>query len=125
MQYVGIDVIEISRIEKAVKELGEKFLQRVYTLKEAETYKNRVASLAVRFAAKEAVMKALGSGNIGYFPNIEILSEPSGKPYIALYGKVKELADELNIKDFSVSLSHSRNQAIAVVIGNRDTIAEH
>jgi holo-[acyl-carrier protein] synthase len=118
VQYIGIDIVEISRIQKAVKEHGEKFLRRIYTGREIKLYRNSISSLAARFAAKEAVMKALGSGDIGFFANIEVLSEPSGRPFVILHDKVKVLADSVGIKDFSISLSHSRDSAVAVVVGN-------
>jgi holo-[acyl-carrier protein] synthase len=119
--YLGIDIIEISRIHTAISRWGERFLQRVYTGPELESYRNSPESLAVRFAGKEAAMKALGSGagSISW-RDIEILSGPSGKPVIKLYGQALEKATALGLAGFEISLSHSRENAIALVIGVRE-----
>jgi len=115
---IGIDIIEIARIEQAISRWQTSFLKRVYTSAEVERYHN-VGSLAARFAAKEAVMKALGTGTRGlHWKDIEILSDNDGAPFVQLYGKAHEKSQEAGIRDISVSLSHSREYATAIVMGN-------
>jgi holo-[acyl-carrier protein] synthase len=116
--YIGTDIIEIARIAQAIERWGERFLNRVYTEKEIARYRNKVPSLAVRFAAKEAIMKALYSDDnaIGW-QDMEVLSEKGGKPLISLFGRAKSRADALGIKDMEISLSHSRDYALAMVLG--------
>lgn len=115
----GVDIIEISRIEKAFKG-SEKFAKRIYTSGEIASCggaKPRWASLAVRFAAKEAVAKALGTG-IGAFrwTEIEIVRGPGGKPEIALHGNAREVARCRGVNSMSLSLSHSKEYAVAFVV---------
>lgn len=118
MTSIGIDMVEIGRIESAVTQWGERFLGRVYTEAELESYQGRISSLASRFAGKEAVMKALGTGARGVaWREIEILSDAHGKPCVNLYGKAKERAESLKLGEFSISLSDTRQYAIAVVMG--------
>ena len=113
---VGIDIIEISRIKKAIARWGKRFLHRVYTDPELNLYAGKPQSLAARFAGKEAVMKLLGTGRRGIsWREIEILSHPCGKPKVNLYGRAQSKASELGIKDIAVSLSHSREYAIVSV----------
>jgi holo-[acyl-carrier protein] synthase len=113
----GVDLIEISRVAEAVKRHGERFLDRVFTKSEQEECKKRIASLAVRFAAKEAAAKALGCGigDVSWL-EIEVRSDERKAPYLVLYGRGERLARELNLTTWSVSLSHSENQAIAFVV---------
>jgi len=120
--YTGIDIIEIARIKKAVARWGESFLRRVYTDSELKLYREKPASLAARFACKEAVMKLLGTGRRGiHWREIETLSYPSGKPLLNLYGNAQSKASELEIKEIAVSLSHSKEYAIASVSGISET----
>jgi len=120
--YTGIDIIEIARIKKAVARWGESFLHRVYTDSELKLYREKPASLAARFACKEAVMKLLGTGRRGiHWREIETLSHPSGKPLLNLYGNAQSKASELGIKEIAVSLSHSKEYAIASVSGISET----
>ena len=112
-QYLGVDIIEISRIESAIARWGEAFIDRVYTAAEKEKY-HRPESLAARFAAKEAVVKALGCRELVY-RDIEINAEPGKRPFVTLHGRAKSIAAELGISDLAVSLSHSRDYAVAVV----------
>jgi holo-[acyl-carrier protein] synthase len=120
--YTGIDIIEIARIKKAVARWGESFLRRVYTDSELKLYREKPASLAARFACKEAVMKLLGTGRRGiHWREIETLSHPSGKPLLNLYGNAQSKASELEIKEIAVSLSHSKEYAIASVSGISET----
>jgi holo-[acyl-carrier protein] synthase len=118
---VGIDIIEISRIRGAIFQWKDRFLNRVFTDSELELCKGRVESLAVRFAGKEAAMKALYEPGVNItWHEIEILSDTGGKPRIVLYGQAKEQARRLALTGLTVSLSHSRNNAIALVIGIRE-----
>jgi holo-[acyl-carrier protein] synthase len=117
MHCIGIDIIEILRIEKAISRWGEGFLQRVYTDPELRLYRKKPSSLAARFAAKEAVIKALGKSTSVSLKDIEILSEPGGKPLVNLYGKTQNEARDLGLYGFAISLSHSKEYAIALVSG--------
>ena len=118
MNEIGIDLIEINRVEAALARWGERFQKRVYTEAERSHCRNRVPELAVRFAAKEAVMKALGTGMKGVgWREIEILNNDDGKPFVKLHGHARRKAKELGLRGLSVSLSHSRDLAIASVIG--------
>lgn len=113
---VGVDVIEIRRIERALARFGKRFLQRIYTDLEQDRYTSRVAELAVRFAAKEAVMKALGTGVLGVrWRDIEILPNARGKPVIRLSHTAADRARTLGLMHITVSLTHSAGLAIAVV----------
>ncbi len=118
MHYIGIDIIEIARIKKAISRWGAGFLQRVYTEPELKLYHKKPSSLAVRFAGKEAVIKTLGTQVKGIsWQEIEILPDPSGQPFVHLYGKAKNQADCLGLANLAISLSHSREYAIAFVVG--------
>lgn len=119
-QYIGADIVEINRIRQAVARWGDRFLHRVYTESELRLYRKKVASLAARFAGKEAVIKALQqTGGIGW-KQIEILSEPDGRPLLHLYEKAKEQAYQLGLDNLDITLSHSRDYAIAFVAGNAE-----
>jgi holo-[acyl-carrier protein] synthase len=115
---IGVDIVEIERVESAIKRGGERFLRRIYTETELRTCQDRLSSLASRFAAKEAVMKVLGIGGKGIaWREIEILTGDDGRPSVKLYGQALNKAAELNLKEVSVSLSDSKQHAIAVAIG--------
>jgi holo-[acyl-carrier protein] synthase len=120
---VGIDLIEIPRIQRSIDDFGERFLNRVYTERERERYRGRTNELAARFAAKEATSKALGTGIIGIrWREIEILPNRRGKPVLILHGRAAERARQLGLNHFSVSLTHSRTDAMAFVVAtHRDT----
>jgi len=118
MHYIGIDIIEIARIEKAIAHWRKSFLQRIYTAPELSLYDKKPSSLAARFAGKEAVMKALGTPGKGViWREIEILSDSSGQPLVHLYGKAQNQANSLGLDSLTISLSHSREYAVAFVIG--------
>jgi holo-[acyl-carrier protein] synthase len=113
----GVDIIEIERVQAVIQRHGERFLQRVFTpLELAETAANP-ASLAARFAAKEAVAKALGSGigRVGW-QEIEIRRGTAGEPQLILSGMAQQMADELRLETWSISLSHTHNHAVALVV---------
>jgi holo-[acyl-carrier protein] synthase len=110
---IGIDIIEIDRIKEAVKSFGERFLKRVFTPDEIKYCrrmgKYKIPELAVRFAAKEAFSKALGTGMVGIgWTDIEITNDSKGKPFFKIRGKKNEKA--------FVSLSHNHTQATAMVM---------
>jgi len=114
---VGVDMVEIERVESAVKRWRGRFLNRIYTEAELKICGNRISSLATRFAAKEAIMKVLGTGAKGVnWQEIEILADDAGKPIINLYGKAADKARGLNLSEFSVSLCDTRQYAIATAI---------
>jgi holo-[acyl-carrier protein] synthase len=118
MHAVGLDILEIQRVQQALDRWGERFLNRVFTSTEIAIYRHRVPELAVRFAGKEAVMKALGTGNRGIaWREIEILSNRRGQPQVVLHGRAKERAERLGLTEFAISLSHSNEFAIASVLG--------
>ncbi|PIO49168.1 MAG: holo-[acyl-carrier-protein] synthase [[Chlorobium] sp. 445] len=114
---LGIDIVEIPRIETAVARYGEKFLRRILTEKEIQycySKANPFESIAVRFACKEAIAKALGSGISKKFhwQSVEILRDKHGKPKVKLCQKVKGLS----AKKISVSMSHTHHHAVAIAI---------
>ncbi len=114
---VGVDIVEIERIRKTVARWGERFRRRVYTVAELEYCKGRIESLAVSFAAKEAVSKALGTGMREVsWREIEILPDRRGKPVVYLHGRAKARAEKLGLDYFALSLSHSRDYAVAFVV---------
>ena len=117
----GLDVIEIDRIDRVLREFGERFLRKVFTERERQRYGDRVAELAVRFAAKEATSKALGTGIRGIrWKEMEIVSNRRGKPILVLHGAAAERAERLGLVAFDVSLTHSRTDAMAFVVALRD-----
>ncbi|MFC1918602.1 holo-ACP synthase [Chloroflexota bacterium] len=118
IHHVGVDIIEIARIRKAIERWEERFLRRIYTEPELRLCRKKPSTLAVRFAGKEAVMKALGTGTRGInWKDIEILAEPSGKPVVQLSGKAQDKAAVLGLNKLAISLSHSREYAVAFVVG--------
>ena len=117
----GLDVIEIDRIDRVLREFGERFLRKVFTERERQRYGDRVAELAVRFAAKEATSKALGTGIRGIrWKEMEIVSNRRGKPILVLHGAAADRAERLGLVAFDVSLTHSRTDAMAFVVALRD-----
>lgn len=121
MQYVGLDIIEVRRIEEAVSRWGDRFLSRVFTPRELHYGRGRATTLAGRFAAKEAVAKALGTG-IGRiaFKDIEIISGPRKQPRVILHGRALSRARRLRLSRLAISLSHSREYAAASVVGGSE-----
>ncbi|MEJ8553955.1 holo-ACP synthase [Tepidibacter sp. Z1-5] len=115
----GIDIIEIERIKKAINK-NNKFLRRIYTEKEIEYFKQKnykAQTIAGNFAAKEAISKAFGTGIRGCnFKDIEILRNSLGKPVVTLYNELYELSEKLEIKEILLSISHSRDYAVANAI---------
>lgn len=114
----GVDLIEIARIAAVLKRHPKRFLEKVFTPAEVAYCRGRVPELAVRFAAKEAISKALGTGLRGvYFREMEIYNDRRGKPLVRLHGAARRRAGELGIESLDVSLSHTDQLAIAQVVG--------
>ena len=118
---LGIDLVSVPRFRESVESGGQAFLDRIFTADEQEACLRRKAphpSLAARFAAKEAVMKALGTGwGAGVrFCDIEVRSDDAGAPRLELHGRAAELCAEAGFADLRVSLSHTDEQATAVVV---------
>jgi len=117
----GIDLVDFQRIEDMAKRHGGRFLDRVFTEAEqayAKTNRNGMEKLAGRFAAKEAILKLMGTGWRGEiaWTDIEIINTPSGRPQVNLSGEVKKIAKKLGIKHISVSITHTANFAIASAV---------
>jgi len=118
MHHIGVDIIEVARIKKAVACWGARFLQRVYTDAELKLCCNQPPALAARFAGKEAVIKALGGLSKGFrWREIEILSDPRGKPVVRLHGSMRARASTLGLDNLSISLSDCEEYAVAFVVG--------
>jgi holo-[acyl-carrier protein] synthase len=114
---VGVDIVEIERVAGVIARWGERFLQRVYTETELAYCRGRIPELAARFAGKEAVTKALGTGIRGLaWREMEILADPLGKPLVRLHGRARARAAAIGLSHFAVSLSHSRDYAVAMVV---------
>ena len=113
----GVDIIEIPRIQAALDRHGDRFQERVFTSNEIAECRGHADALAVRFAAKEATTKALGTG-IGpvSWREVETLHKRSGEPYLILHGRAEMIAKHLGLTTWAVSLSHSQENAIAVVV---------
>jgi len=117
----GIDLVDFPRIEDMVNRHGERFLDRVFTAAEqsyAKANKNSIEKLAGRFAAKEAVLKLVGTGWRGKiaWTDIEVVNTETGQPKVNLSGEVKNIADNLGISQISVSITHTANFAIASAV---------
>lgn len=121
----GNDIIRISRVKDSIEQVGETFLKRVYTDEEINYCESRrmckYQSYAARFAAKEAVYKAIApdTSEDVEWKTIEVKREKNGKPYIKLYGKIKELAEIKKIESMDLSLSHDGDYAMATVVTYR------
>lgn len=117
----GVDIVEISRIKQAGRKWSEKFLKRIFTERELAYAKGKsipYQHLAARFAAKEAVLKAIGDSTIHRieWTNVEILNDEHGKPLVNLSGHAKKIKQQKNISDIIISMSHTRAYAVASAI---------
>jgi holo-[acyl-carrier protein] synthase len=117
----GIDIAEVPRIRQSIERFGDRFLQRIYTpgeIRYCDSKANRAERYAARFAAKEAAMKALGTGwNHGVrWRDCEVVRQPGGRPSIVFHGKAAEFAARLGVKNTALSLTHTAEQAMAQVI---------
>jgi holo-[acyl-carrier protein] synthase len=117
----GVDLCEVARIEAAVERYGQRFLQRIFTEREivyAERKANKFERYAARFAAKEAGMKALGTGwkrGVGW-QEFEVVNLASGRPTLQFHGKAAEIAEALGTRNISLSMTHTAQQGMAMVI---------
>ncbi len=117
----GIDIAEVPRIAESIERFGDRFLRRIFTdgeIQYCDSKANRVERYAARFAAKEAAMKALGTGwSRGVrWRDIEVVRQPGGRPTIKFHGRAAGFAARLGTKNIALSLSHTAEQAIAQVI---------
>ena len=117
----GIDLCEVPRIESAIARHGQRFIERVFTEREieyAESKANRYERYAARFAAKEAGMKALGTGWRGgiAWRDFEVANLSSGRPTLRFHGKAAELAEKMGVRNIALSITHTAGQALAMVI---------
>lgn len=117
----GIDLVDFPRIEEMVERHEQRFLDRVFTANEqsyAESNKNRIEKLAGRFAAKEAIMKLMGTGWRGKiaWTDIEVVNNEMGVPKVNVTGEVKRIAEKLGINQITVSITHTANFAIASAV---------
>ena len=116
----GVDLCEVPRIKDAIGRHGRRFVERVFTEREiayAESKANSFERFAARFAAKEAGMKALGTGwrrGVSWH-DFEVANLPSGRPTLRLHGKAAEIAKELGVTNIALSLTHTKEQALAIV----------
>jgi holo-[acyl-carrier protein] synthase len=118
---MGVDLAEVARVQQAIARRGEPLLRRLFTAKErayCERFKNKYERYAGRFAAKEAAMKALGTGwRCGVrWQDLEVVRETSGRPTMALHGEAGKIAARLGVKRISMSITHTSAQAFAQVI---------
>ena len=117
----GIDLAEVARIREATERYGERFLRRIYTENErayVERKANKFERYAARFAAKEAGMKALGTGwrrGVGW-QDFEVVNQRSGRPTLLLHGVARQIADSLGVKNIHLSLTHTAENGMAFVI---------
>ena len=117
----GIDVIEVPRVAASIERFGRRFLNRVFTESEiryCDSKANRTERYAARFAAKEAGMKALGTGwSHGVrWRDVEVRRQPGGRPTLAFHGKAAEIASQMNVTNIALSLTHTAAEALAQVI---------
>jgi len=117
----GIDIAEVPRIAQSIERFGDRFLQRIFTegeIRYCQAKANRVERYAARFAAKEAAMKALGTGwNHGVrWRDCEVVRKPGGRPTMMFHGKAGEFAARMGVKNIALSLTHTAEQAMALVI---------
>jgi holo-[acyl-carrier protein] synthase len=118
----GIDLVDFPRIEEMINRHGSHFLDRIFTQTEqqqASVMKNRIERLAGRFAAKEAILKLLGTGWRGKiaWTDIEIVNNQFGQPLVTLSGEVKKIASKIGVRDISLSITHTANFVIASAVG--------
>lgn len=117
----GIDLVDFPRIDEMIKRHGAKFLDRIFTENEqqyAEDNRDKTEKLAGRFAAKEAILKLMGTGWRGKiaWTDIEVINNKLGQPLVTITGEVKKIADSLGIKHITVSITHTANFAIASAV---------
>ncbi len=118
---VGTDIVEIYRVAAVIERWQEKFLRRVYTPAELLYCRGRVPELAARFAGKEAISKALGTGIRGFaFRDVEVVTDELGKPAVVLHGRAAQTAARLGVARVHLSLTHTADLAVAHAVAERD-----
>lgn len=122
----GVDLVDCGRLAEVIERHGQRFLERVFTPAElaySEGKKSRMQHLAGRFAAKEAVLKVLGTGwrNGIAWTDIEVVNLPSGQPKVRLSGRCREIADQQGLASILISISHIQTHAIASAIGSKES----
>jgi holo-[acyl-carrier protein] synthase len=127
---LGIDISEVSRIRETIERRGEAFLKRVFTAAEiayCRTHRDPYERFAARFAAKEAAMKALGTGwtHGVRWVDLEVVRRPGGRPSLEVHGAAGKIAKKLGVTNIALTITHSANIALAQVIFESDTMAEH
>ncbi len=121
----GIDLVDFPRLEEVINRHGRRFLNRIFTGREqadADSVRNRIEKLAGRFAAKEAVLKMIGTGWRGgiAWTDIEVVNNSMGRPIVEISGEVKRIADEAGIEQITLSITHTANFAIASAVALAD-----
>ena len=125
MLTTGVDFIEIERVAGVLERHGDRFLKRVFTPGEIAYCRGRAPNLAARFAAKEAVMKSLGTGFRGVgWRDVEVIRAPSGAPSPRLHGRALRRAQRLGVTEIDISLTHSKGFAMVVAVASRPDSAE-
>jgi holo-[acyl-carrier protein] synthase len=114
----GVDIVEIHRVADIARRYGERFARRVYTPEEWQAFHDRPPSLAARFAAKEAVIKALGSPHMALH-EIRVVRASGERPTVELVGRARQRAQDLGVRQIALSLSHSQRYAVAFVVLER------
>lgn len=120
----GIDIIEIDRIKRSIQKYSDRFEKKVFTQKEIDYCQSQAdpgKHFAARFSVKEAVLKCFGTGMTGgiSWKDIEVDKQESGQPVLKLYGKGKELFDQLKLKSIHISITHDKNYAVAHAIAEK------
>ncbi len=121
----GIDLVDFPRLEEVIDRHGGRFLNRIFTEREqadADSVRNHIEKLAGRFAAKEAVLKLIGTGWRGgvAWTDIEVVNNSMGRPVVEISGEVKRIADEAGIEQITLSITHTANFAIASAVALAD-----
>ncbi len=120
---VGVDIVEVERIRKIIAQHGERFLHRIYTEQEIRQCRGKFIKLAGRFAAKEAISKALGTGMHGLsWRELEVVQLRTGRPTVRLYGNARLRAEQLDLSAFDVSISDLAQFSIAVAVAIQTTL---
>jgi holo-[acyl-carrier protein] synthase len=119
----GVDLIEVERIDRAILRHGDRFFERFFTARELVEASGHTPALAARFSAKEAVAKALGTGigDVGW-KDIEITKGVSKEPILVLHGPAKNIADELGLVHWTISLSHTHEHAVAIAVAMQSLV---
>lgn len=126
MLHAGVDILEVERMDLAILRHGQRLFDRFFTPQEIIDSRGHIPALAARFAAKEAVAKALGTGigEIGW-KEIEVRLNARGKPDLILHGKARRFSDEMGLVFWSISISHTHDHAIAIAIASDSDHASH